>query len=214
MASAKAEVFRRRLQKTPDYSPSLSEPMEILRRAEASLQDAEKRLLLVRKWQPLFHQAVLEYHGQYPANQGPGRLGRPPRGHRADPDDRRPGGVSASSPTVGTGTGGEPGARCETLQRPRRRQRERPRPNSRRSPSRSSKKSQPFAAEGEAITRGHAGGGSSSPGEEAEAQLDDEDEDEDRTGKSPRRLVSGRRRPVRPSFHESGGDNACPTQKS
>jgi len=63
VASAKAEVFRRRLQKTPDYSPSLSEPMEILRRAEASLQDAEKRLSQVRKWQPLFHQAVLEYHG-------------------------------------------------------------------------------------------------------------------------------------------------------
>jgi hypothetical protein len=63
VASAKAEVFRRRLQKTPEYSPSLSEPMEILRRAEAGLQDAEKRLLQVRKWQPLFHQAVLEYHG-------------------------------------------------------------------------------------------------------------------------------------------------------
>ncbi len=63
VASAKAEVFRRRLRKTPEYSPSLSEPMEILRRAEASLQDAEKRLLQVRKWQPLFYQAVLEYHG-------------------------------------------------------------------------------------------------------------------------------------------------------
>ncbi len=63
VAAAKAEVFRRRLQKTPESSPSLSEPMEILRRAEASLQDAEKRLLLVRKWQPLFHHAVLEYHG-------------------------------------------------------------------------------------------------------------------------------------------------------
>jgi hypothetical protein len=63
VASAKAEVFRRRLRKTPEYSPSLSEPMEILRRAEASLQDAENRLTLVRKWQPLFHQAVLEYHG-------------------------------------------------------------------------------------------------------------------------------------------------------
>ncbi len=63
VAAAKAEVFRRRLQKTPESSPSLSEPMEILRRAEASLQDAEKRLLQVRKWQPLFHQAILEYHG-------------------------------------------------------------------------------------------------------------------------------------------------------
>ena len=63
VAAAKSEVFRRKLQKKPDYSPAMSEPMENLRRAEASLQDAEKRLTLVRKWQPLFHQAVLEYHG-------------------------------------------------------------------------------------------------------------------------------------------------------
>ena len=63
VAAAKAEVFRRKLQKKPDYSPSMSEPMEILRRAEASLADAEKRLSLVRKWQPLLNQAILEYHG-------------------------------------------------------------------------------------------------------------------------------------------------------
>jgi hypothetical protein len=63
LAAAKAEVFRRKLQKKPDYSPSMSEPMEILRRAEASLHDAEKRLTLVRKWQPLLQHAVLEYHG-------------------------------------------------------------------------------------------------------------------------------------------------------
>jgi hypothetical protein len=63
VAAAKSEVFRRKLQKKPDYSPSMSEPLEALRRAEASLQDAEKRFALVRKWQPLFHQSVLEYHG-------------------------------------------------------------------------------------------------------------------------------------------------------
>jgi len=63
VSAAKSEVFRRKLQKKPEYSPSMSEPMEALRKAEASLQDAEKRLTLVRKWQPLFHQAVLEYHG-------------------------------------------------------------------------------------------------------------------------------------------------------
>jgi hypothetical protein len=63
VASARSEVFRRKLQKKPDYSPSMSEPMEILRRAEASLQDAEKRLAMVRKWQPLLNHAVLEYHG-------------------------------------------------------------------------------------------------------------------------------------------------------
>ena len=63
VASAKSEVFRRQLQKKPDYTPSMSEPVENLRRAEASLADAEKRLINVRKWQTLFNQAVLEYHG-------------------------------------------------------------------------------------------------------------------------------------------------------
>ncbi len=59
---AKAEVFRRKLQKRPDYTPPMTEQMENLRKAEASLQDAEKRLAIVRKWQPRFKHAVLEYH--------------------------------------------------------------------------------------------------------------------------------------------------------
>src|SRR4051812_20992137 len=41
---ARAEVFRRQLQKRPDYTPAMSEQKENLRRAEASLQEAEKRL--------------------------------------------------------------------------------------------------------------------------------------------------------------------------
>jgi hypothetical protein len=40
----------------------MSEQKENLRKAEASLQDAEKRLAAVKKWQPLFKHAVLEYH--------------------------------------------------------------------------------------------------------------------------------------------------------
>jgi hypothetical protein len=63
VALARSEVFRRNLQKRPDYTPAMSEQKEALRKAEASLQDAEKRLALVRKWQPAFRQAVLEYHG-------------------------------------------------------------------------------------------------------------------------------------------------------
>jgi hypothetical protein len=59
---AKSEVFRRQLQKRPDYTPPMSEQMDQLRRAEASLQDAEKRLAMVRKWQPALQHAVLEYH--------------------------------------------------------------------------------------------------------------------------------------------------------
>lgn len=63
VASAKADLFRLRLQKSPEHHPSMAEPKERLRIAEASLQDAEKRLIMVRKWQQAFHQVVLEYHG-------------------------------------------------------------------------------------------------------------------------------------------------------
>jgi hypothetical protein len=63
VSMAKAELFRRQLQKRPDYTPPMSEQKENLRRAEASLEDAEKRLARVRKWQPVLQQAVLEYHG-------------------------------------------------------------------------------------------------------------------------------------------------------
>jgi len=63
VATARAEVFKRNLQKRPDYTPPMSEQKENLRKAEASLQEAEKRLAMVKKWQPLIKQAVLEYHG-------------------------------------------------------------------------------------------------------------------------------------------------------
>jgi hypothetical protein len=63
VVSARSDLFRRQLQKTPEHSPSMVEQKENLRRAEASLQDAEKRLTLVRKWQPSLRQAILEYHG-------------------------------------------------------------------------------------------------------------------------------------------------------
>jgi hypothetical protein len=62
VALAKSELFRRQIQKKADYAPPMSEQKENLRKAEATLQDAEKRLTAVRKWQPMFTQAVLEYH--------------------------------------------------------------------------------------------------------------------------------------------------------
>jgi hypothetical protein len=62
VSQARGEVFRKKLQKRPDYTPPMSEQMENLRKAEASLQEAEKRIALVRKWQPRLQHAVLEYH--------------------------------------------------------------------------------------------------------------------------------------------------------
>jgi hypothetical protein len=63
VSQARGEVFRKKLQKRPDYTPPMSEQVENLRKAEASLMDAEKRLAAVRKWQPRFQHAILEYHG-------------------------------------------------------------------------------------------------------------------------------------------------------
>jgi hypothetical protein len=63
LQQAKAEVFKRKLQQKADYKPAMTEQMENLRKAEASLDDAQKRLTMVRKWQPAFKQAALEYHG-------------------------------------------------------------------------------------------------------------------------------------------------------
>jgi hypothetical protein len=61
VAMAQAEVFRRKLAKTDDYSPAMSEQKELLRKAEAGLRDAEQRAALVKKWEPALQQAVLEY---------------------------------------------------------------------------------------------------------------------------------------------------------
>ncbi len=63
VAQAKAEVFRRQLQKTPENSPSMTEQKELLRKAEESLRDAELRVNLVKKWEQSLTQAVFEYHG-------------------------------------------------------------------------------------------------------------------------------------------------------
>jgi hypothetical protein len=62
VATARAEVFRRKLAKTADYTPAFSEQKELLKRAEAALRDAEARAAMVKKWGPALQQAVLEYH--------------------------------------------------------------------------------------------------------------------------------------------------------
>jgi len=61
VASARAEVSRRRMAATAGSGSSFSEQKEILRLAEARLREAESRVVLVRKWGPVLDQAVLEF---------------------------------------------------------------------------------------------------------------------------------------------------------
>ena len=116
VAMARSEVFRRNLQKRPDHTPAMSEQKEALRKAEASLQDAEKRLTLVRKWQPAFKHAVLEYHASVQRIKDLAAGDVPECRESADADHRRPRGVSASRTANGVGHG-----RRRLLQKGRRR---------------------------------------------------------------------------------------------
>jgi hypothetical protein len=62
VASARAEVARRRLAKTPEHTPAFSEQKELLRKAEAGLREAETKVALIKKWEPALQQAVLELY--------------------------------------------------------------------------------------------------------------------------------------------------------
>ena len=62
VASARAEVARRRLAKTPEHTPAFSEQKELLRQAEAGLREAEMKVALIKKWEPALQLAVLELY--------------------------------------------------------------------------------------------------------------------------------------------------------
>ena len=62
VASARAEVARRRLAKTPEHTPAMSEQKELLRKAEAGLREAEMKVALIKKWEPALQLAVLELY--------------------------------------------------------------------------------------------------------------------------------------------------------
>ena len=60
VSSARAEVSRRRMAQSAGSGSSFGEQKEILRAAEARLREAESKVVLVRKWEPVLAQAVLE----------------------------------------------------------------------------------------------------------------------------------------------------------
>ena len=139
VSQARAEVFRRQLQKKPDHNPAMSEQKENLRKAEASLQDAEKRLILVRKWQPRLQHAALEYHasvqrlkdlsggdligcGQPAASshRRPGGLPSPPAAVRPRPGDGLATGLGPDGVDRHEGPRRSPGVRASHRSRPRR----------------------------------------------------------------------------------------------
>jgi hypothetical protein len=62
VTSARAEVMRRKLAKTPEHTPAFSEQKELLRQAEAGLREAEMKIALIKKWEPTLQQAVLELY--------------------------------------------------------------------------------------------------------------------------------------------------------
>ena len=60
VSAARAEVSKRRMAQTAGSGSAFGEQKEILRAAEARLREAEAKVVLVRKWEPILAQAVLE----------------------------------------------------------------------------------------------------------------------------------------------------------
>ena len=109
VSQARAEVFRKNLQKRPDYTPPMSEQKENLRKAEASLQDAEKRLTMVRKWQPSSSMPCSNTTGACSGSRTRRRrISRAPS--ICSPADRCPGGLPPCPAALGdrAGVGADP----------------------------------------------------------------------------------------------------------
>ena len=60
VSAARAEVSKRRMAQSAGSGSSFGEQKEILRAAEARLREAESKVILVRKWEPILAQAILE----------------------------------------------------------------------------------------------------------------------------------------------------------
>lgn len=64
LSQAHSELARKKLSATPGHAPRFTEQLEQEKRAKARLEDAERRMELLRKWEPRLQQAVLGYKGR------------------------------------------------------------------------------------------------------------------------------------------------------
>jgi hypothetical protein len=64
LSQAQSELHRKKLSEMFGHSGSYSEQKELVKRAEDRLHDAEKRAMMVKKWEPVLQQAIMEYNGQ------------------------------------------------------------------------------------------------------------------------------------------------------
>jgi hypothetical protein len=63
LATAKAELFRKRTSQMFGNEGNLSEPRELVREASKKLETAEAKLARVKKWEQPLQQALMEYRG-------------------------------------------------------------------------------------------------------------------------------------------------------
>ncbi len=64
VSEAQAALFRRKMQQRPGSAPNDSEQKEELRNAKRRQEQAEEKLRIVKKWIPVWQQAVAEYHSR------------------------------------------------------------------------------------------------------------------------------------------------------
>jgi capsule polysaccharide export protein KpsE/RkpR len=64
VAMARADLFRRKLSQSNSDAISDTDQKEALRAAERKLREAEEKVIIIKKWIPVFEHALSEYHGQ------------------------------------------------------------------------------------------------------------------------------------------------------
>jgi len=64
VSMARTELFRKKLASVSDEPPDLGEKKEALRIAERRLEEAEKKIATVKKWNHQLQQAISQYHGK------------------------------------------------------------------------------------------------------------------------------------------------------
>jgi hypothetical protein len=64
VSATRADLHRRQLMKTSSDAISDTEQKEALRDAQRKLREAEEKVIIIKKWIPVFEHALSEYHSQ------------------------------------------------------------------------------------------------------------------------------------------------------
>ena len=64
LSNAQAELFRMKLSSAHSEPPGVTEKKELVRKAQRRVEEAEQKIVAIKKWMPVLQHAIEEYHGR------------------------------------------------------------------------------------------------------------------------------------------------------